>query len=584
MQDIEEDQAKIDEKFDELTERGFSPEEIGEMENNAVDSAAIDRKSLSEKAEAEKIVDQTSENDFFKNEAEKNEGKGRFRAFASRNRGKATIGLGAILLGGGGFGLFAMLAGPLQFVQIAKLLQGFHFSSQEDLSDDRMMKIARYIRYNNNPEKLRLGWMGNKYASSLETRMNKSGLETRYTERTGYFDGYTIDPNNLPPGSELEKIHANGGEDLKQKLATHYDVPIDNITVVDGKVRVSAEGLGEFANGKLIRSALKDSGYSKIGSAIRSRIMTKRGGVSLHPLKQLDKKIITKLDDRLKKWATDREERLRNGATDTPTVDAGNSKDTNGDGTADAPSEEVKAAAEEAKKIKEPTGDTTPAGVSAADAEVAGIKSKLGKAAGISAIVGLVCLAEGISNNIDQIKQSNVVLPLMRLGGEGIAIGNQLMTGQDIDIEQLGELNKKLYSDTDGSWAAARSIQAEQGKQLTGPDIGSEAQINNARNIVSEVLNDIPLLSGVCEVANSTIGQIITTGLDIFSGPAAATAGYIISQTLGPKAIDAFARWIAGHPIDVNVAGANYGNYINYGARLAANDSIIASGGVERQL
>lgn len=581
MLDTEEDQSKIDEKFDELTERGFSPDEIAEMEKSAVEGAEFDKSTSEEKEEATKIGSQSTTDNFFRNETEKNEGKGRFRAFASRNRSKATIGLVAILLGGGGFGLFSMLAGPLQFVQIAKLLQGFHFTNQEDLSDDRMMKIARYIHYNKNPEKLRLGVLGNKYADSLERKIKKSGLETGYTDNLGYFDGYIIDPNNLPPGSDLEKIHASGGEDLKQKLATHYDVPIDNITVVDGKVKVSAEGLGYFKSKKLIRVSLEDAGYSKIGSAIRSRIMGKRGGLDWHPIKKLDKKVLTTLDARLKKWAADRENRIANGA-ESPT-DLSSKPPAEGDTTptTDSPDVSIDDAAASANTASSVDIDGNPVPAGSVDAEVGAVKSKLGKAGAVSAVVGIICLAKSISENNDSIKQSNVVLPLMRLGGEGLSVGNQLMTGQDIDIEQLGALSKKLYSDEEGSWASARSIQAELGKELTGPDIGSEAQISNDRNAVSEVLNNIPGVSGMCTVANSIIGQIVTTGIDLVSGPFSAAASAALGTVLGPKVIDAFARWVAGHPININVAGANYGNYINYGARLAANDSIIASGGVE---
>lgn len=568
------------EKFDDLIEQGSSPEEIAGMENSAIDGAIDDRTSPQDRDEKDKVASQTGEPDFFRQEAEKNEGKGKISAYVKRNKGK--IGLGALLLGGGGFGLFGMLAGPLQFIQIAKLLQGFHFASQEDLSDDRMMKIARYIRYKDKPEKTRLGILGNSYADRLEKRMNKSGIESRYSERLGFEDGYIIDPERMPPGSELgNDIRGSPPEEVKAKLVSHYDVPLGNIDTysVPGKVIVSSDGLGYFGKKRLIKVSLQDAGYSKIGSAIRSRIMGRRGGVDWHPIKKLDRKVLETLDARLKKWTADRENKMNNGNPDNTTLATDDTKDTTGDDKPDPASEEQKTVAEEAKKIQDPSGDTTP-GTSAVDAEVSRVRGKIKAATGVSAVVGILCLAQDLSNRYDDVKHDAVVLPLMRLGVEGMAVGNQIITGQDVDGEQMGFLAKKLYTDEDGSWAAARSIQHEMDKDLTGPDILPEAAISASKNVLAEIL-DNPVINGMCEVVNSTIGQIASFALDVFTGPFSAIAGQTFSQLLAPKLMDGLVRWLAGHPIDVNVSGANYGNYINYGARLAANDSLIASGGTE---
>src|SRR3954462_7168943 len=43
--------------------------------------------------------------------------------------------------------------------------------------------------------------------------------------------------------------------------------------------------------------------------------------------------------------------------------------------------------------------------------------------------------------------------------------------------------------------------------------------------------------------------------------------------------MDALAHWLAGKAVDPNASGAKFGNYINYGVKLAANDMAIASGG-----
>src|SRR3954462_12637372 len=43
--------------------------------------------------------------------------------------------------------------------------------------------------------------------------------------------------------------------------------------------------------------------------------------------------------------------------------------------------------------------------------------------------------------------------------------------------------------------------------------------------------------------------------------------------------MDALAHWLAGKAVDPNASGAKFGNYINYGVKLAANDMAIGSGG-----
>lgn len=568
-------QADTDKDFDDIIRSNFDPEEVAAMEKRG---SSDDDGSDAERGESRSIAAST---DFFKDDDGKRQ---KAQGFFSRNRGRATMGIGlAVLLGGGGFGLFAILAGPLQFVQIAKMLQGFHFSNQEDISDDRMTKISRYLRYNGD-QRTRMGVLGNRYADSLEARLNRAGIESSYG-LASYGDGYVINAGNIPNESELAVLNGKDFPEQQRLLSERFNVPEGNISLsAEGKLFVSSEGLGYFENKRLIRTALEEAGYSKIGSAIRSRIMGKRAGLDWHPIKRIDKKLLTTLDARLKSWQEERESRIKNGVEDNPKLTTGDDVDSDGDGVPDETSPERAGTADAANNPTAADPDVTVS-PDVPDPEVELVKGKLAKAGAASAVVGLLCLAKGISENIDSLKEANVVKPLMRLGGEGLAVGNQIITGQNIDSETLGFLSKKLFDDSapmiGRSWKSARSIQAELGEDLTGPDIGSEAAISNERNAVAEVLNEIPGLGTVCEVANSVIGQIVSTALDFLGGPLGASVGLVISNTLGPVALDAFARWIAGNPININVAGANYGNYINYGARLAANDSIIASGGVK---
>ncbi len=108
MLDTEEDQSKIDEKFDELTERGFSPDEIAEMENNAIDGTKIHEKSqpFADKANAEldedKAVSQRLK-DYYSEDDGNTKSKGKMFSKGSLSRklgfAAAAVGIPSLLAG-----------------------------------------------------------------------------------------------------------------------------------------------------------------------------------------------------------------------------------------------------------------------------------------------------------------------------------------------------------------------------------------------------------------------------------------------------------------------------------------------------
>lgn len=66
------------------------------------------------------------------------------------------------LLFGGGFGASLYFSGPFEYVQIAKLLEGFHLTTQENEQNDRFVKEVRFIRYTaaNEGQRTRLSFLG----------------------------------------------------------------------------------------------------------------------------------------------------------------------------------------------------------------------------------------------------------------------------------------------------------------------------------------------------------------------------------------------------------------------------------------
>ena len=208
---------------------------------------------------------------------------------------------------------------------------------------------------------------------------------------------------------------------------------------------------------------------------------------------------------------------------------------------------------------------------------------------GGAAAVGVLCIVKSINNDADQIKQTQVILPLIRLGIETMAVGSQVQSGQDIDLTEMGQLSKFLSgTDTTGNksnWSDAESIQAELGHPNTGVAPSKTLTTINAAapfGFINEGLLG-SILGPACSVGGGILLGGLTLAMD-FTGVGALVvnltgqaAGLIFT---GPI-IDQIAHWLAGNAVDPEAVGADYGNEVNYGSKLAANDQAVTSGGRE---
>lgn len=531
------------------------------------------------------------------------------KARITRKQG-ITGGIAGILLTGI-LGTLSITSGPLKIIHMAEQLKTFHFLNQEDAGSDRMAKIARFIR-GASPERTRLGKIGNLYADHVEKRMNKSGIESSY-DKFGNGDGYVIDPATVPSDSELGEImnkdwgthdQAAIAEKVRGAIAERYGLDPAKISVDGDKLNINSDDLGYFKNRKFMKAMMGDAGMDGLGAAMRTRIMGKRAGISWHPIKKLDKKVLKTIDERYTKWREDRQQRLDDGDTSVKASDP-KSEDADGDGSPDEPTEDAKNASAETHSIEAEAqaADTeiktnVPAeGGSSGPLHSLRTSTSMKIAGGITAAVGIVCMIKGLSDNFDNIKYANLVLPMMRAGMEFIAVAGQIQAGQDVDLEQLSFYTKQLYQaeekrtnttkkgtvteDVPASSAfSARSIQAERGEPLTGADLPDEARLDSKGNFIGQFVDKLTGIDKICDVANSLFGQIASLAVDVISGPFSAAVGFAFGQTIAPKILDKVVNWLAGHPLDIlNVSGAPYGNILNYGARLASNDSFMAAGG-----
>ena len=511
--------------------------------------------------------------------------KSRFKI--TRRRAAAGGGLGgvliAVILGGA-----TVTQGPLEIIHFAQLMEKFHFSSQQDAQDGRLMRIARFIRDPSRPENTRMGIVGNYTANKLEAKIHEAtGFKPVY--ENGQSKGWRIDREH----PDFKDLKTN---QIKDKLASQG---IDRSTIIventsDGRQSITVDperNIKSFrqpvkayrSQTKFARVLLKRAGLSELSTHAGARVLRTRAGWTFHPVQKLDTQIRSQLlkgvkgaKDKVKKqFASDQVKTEAGVSVERPggRATSGTQTDSSGNTTtnpnAEANSKGVGDVADEAAKV-DPTDPATEKD----------FKDKLKAKAGASVAtgIGIGCLIQGLSKNIDQERQAKVVLPMMRKAGQLISLGSQIQSGQDISAEQVGLfkdfLNKK---DANGkvvsSWNQAQSIQAEEGHPENNQyDIPPEGQVANKGNPF-DFLDHVPLLSQACGVLSSTFGQIFA----IVTGPVST----IVSGQVLDKALPLLAHWLSGEPISPVAAGADYGNYVNYGSRYSANDQYASVGGAQ---
>ena len=480
-------------------------------------------------------------------------------------------GLVGIILGGF-LGISTIIgSGPFQFIQLGQLLSQFHFASLQDSSDDRVVKIFRFINdaRTGQIERTRMGIVGNKIADNIEAAMNASGIESAYTDKFGNFDGYVIDPSN---------DHFKGmttPDEIKQYFKDTYDITLTEGAANDSKLAgmlvADGQSLGFFKSRAMVQSMLEEAGYSKLGSTLGARIMGKRASISWHPLSNLDSKV----QNALEKWWKNFNSDVEDGASsDISTTTAANKNETAAEaadqGTSQGTADGL------VKQAGTVTSPTDTGGWSALQGSI-GLKIGLGGAA----LIGVACLAYGIIQNASELKQAEVVMPLIRMGMEAIIVGSQVMRGQDVNMQELSKLSGSLDNSQNQSWTDATSIQAEQGEPLTGVDANSTIKSVGAQPPFSFLTQGVGggILSTVC----SAPVQILVTIVSFLGGPISAAVGFVASVLTGPIVsgfIKDLAGWLIGNPINpTSLTGPQYGNAVNYGSRLAADQQAIAAGG-----
>jgi hypothetical protein len=474
------------------------------------------------------------------------------------------------LITGGGIGFIGISQGPLQLIHAGRLLQGFHFSPYEDLFENRLSKAYRYTKYPDKPQNRRLTVLGNRSADKIETKLRNAGID------------FELDAGNRVRRVNIDVDQARAaGVDVDQ-LARDFDADIRN-----GRLEIDIENKVTTARSerRLFSSMRKGVGAQGLRASIQGRLLTKRLGISLHPIRKLDQRALRTINEARIAWKTRKIAEI--GGSNELRFTGDSRQESDSDRAPPENSTDGKTVADDVERIKSDTSDLS------GQKRVSGIKTNLRVTGAASAVVGLSCAVVAIADAAEELEYLNVILPSAAVGGYIIGLGSQIESNQDIDSLQLGfeadQMYQEEFEDGEGtvvptsSFFGDESIQSEQGN-TGGTPLYDAAKVGGSQNVLSRIKNYDPemsdALTSTCGVVNSVGGQIVQFGVDILLGPVSAIVGAGAGLVAAPF-IDDLVRLIAGEAINADLAGAALGGVANQGSFFMSNMMFMSMGATQ---
>ena len=476
--------------------------------------------------------------------------------------------IGAILAIGTALILGVTSLGPLQFIHFAQLLQAFHFSDQEYDSRSRIKKLIIYAK-TKNVNNTRLGFIASNQATKIDKRLAANGWEIK--SKGAVFDGLEYDPKKGT--NSIKETHPDDIKKHNEKFIAALErdgMRGARLSSNGSKVIIDPDGLKYWSNRSLIRYIYSGNStdVGRITAAFEKRILVVRAGLSWNPITKLDQTInknLAKAKDELRKKIS---ERVKGKVNPDVTVTGNDGKEGKTDeekAKAKAETDVVAAQSEElAKETK--AGKMTPA--------------KLGGAS--AAGIGLICVIRTVAVESGKLSEVNRAIPLMQASALVLGTGSKVMSGDDVDMNALGEINKLMTSKEGGSFTNSSSLLYQQGK-TGGTGLPTELDPAAGKNMVSELTDKIPGLDGLCNVLTNSIvsiGLSIATGGGLIASvalEALARTGPV--QALFEKMISFFANDVIDIT-DPKYAGAIFAEAANVGTRINANETAAAMGGL----
>lgn len=472
--------------------------------------------------------------------------------------------------------------GPLEFIHIAKILTGpFAVLGHVNAASDYRMGKLLYQIYKTgdlagfDAGDTRLGVVGKALKKPVLQGLEERGITPEYgTLKT--FDGFTLDITN--PKSPYSGLSP---EDAMVKLQEDFaggKLKFSFVNAEKTKIFVSGEGFNGDAAAIKATSAIIAETYDgwlsgKVASIINSHFMFKYTEAStFHPLRKLQIQKTQQLVDLLKAWVNDRNEKIKNGA-EPSNIETGAAKEQT--------TENGKT------KVTEAAGESGPATAESIKAKLQSIQGPLKAAGAVATVVAIICLLQAIDHNIGAIRYVQVMLPMMREGMYAISVGNQIMTNQDVDIAEVNQLASQFNTidpvthRTTSNWSNAATIESLSGG-YGGTEIDPQIKDMFAGPPAWLKWTESGAVTALCGETVQIVAGVASVAIGLFSGEIANTAiGLLAGAIAGPILVNFVSNLLAGATVDPStLSGAQWGNVIAYGSRLAGNAQALQYGGV----
>lgn len=357
----------------------------------------------------------------------------------SKFKKMAGIGILGITAGGGAIALLfqaVMLLQPIQNSSILQFVGGLDSTNAEGAvrnmtntqsiatgASDKMTRDSILKRY------------ANAQSDKLVERLGKKGV-------TVSSNGFEIDVSGKTQG-EIANMLDNLGISKATQAA-------------DGKIKIPKNI--SYTDARKVIKAFDDPGNWNVNSWLQSRYTLKRYKYTswLHPLQKAKNKV-SDLAEFIKNIITSH---IKADSSVASKIDSiansqrpkDNNDSVNSNRIINALKEKASATYARVGKLRSSLG-SAKAAINKAFSNI-GIFNPIGPAA---IVVGLVCLLNSVQQMAGPYKWTSVVVPAMTMGSLLVGVGSQVKSGDDITMEQLGNVTKMAYGsnieqlDTDGS-------------------------------------------------------------------------------------------------------------------------------------
>ena len=620
------------------TRNGSDGRDIGKQENAGYDSSRL--KDLDERLANLTKRSQTKQ--------------GRF---AVRHKKALVGGLIALLTGGSTFFMFTIISGPMQ------LVHAMHFIKDVKMFLTDAQTAARYLHNMPSIQRLldpnarnsiagsvrnsRLGITGNAMADRLmgSATYNANGTIRnaggRLTRRGVTFDsgvlgsdrGMTIDPAKLTNNERFSLVDRDG------KPTRNADRWVEQQTGLkpgeydigrDGKIKISEKTLSRGAEKRLIYKLDNIGRFNIIGKLQTRLALTKIGKLGMfHPIKKAEQKAIKKLEDFIEKTAgkiagreanlsaAEKNEAKKRGEYDYASRPENNYRkvgnewyDSRGNPLSEEAKKAMREAGEEAVKLAERglVESVTEVAERGAKRTMTKVMNKVANVASKIAvpliILQVICMLNDLTNTAGSYKQENVVNVAMAGTAFVMGLGSQIMSGDDIDIQQVGYATEMTMGsnvdvvDEDGkptgekifsSMWQAKPVYAEQGKVGGSDDDLPPALANVSRggfaffsDEVNNIMNSVfkfPVISGACWIfdkVDELMGAILQPFMDFVITPLMELTG---ADKLLTNLMNTINGFLYGDPLNLaKLLPVGWGFVLMYGGLFLSNEQARGNG------